>query len=102
VASYGNLAASPEIARQTLALKIGEPRSTLRNITATMLSPRVVTDVINGVNVSRVADFMTQKYEGIAPKTWDEVDIAYERKLFASLLTDVILSGMVDRGEFVW
>jgi len=101
VASYANLAESPEIARQTLALKMTD-KAQLRNVTGIVVFPRVIDEEINGVTVSKVADYVTSKQEYIVPKTWDETDIASARKWAADLFNETIPAGMVDRGEFVW
>jgi len=101
IASYANLSETPEIARQTLALKLTE-KPKLRSVTGTLVFPRVVVEDQNGVDVSQVADFMTVKVEMIVPRTWDEADIASARKWAADLFTETIPAGMVDRGEFVW
>lgn len=101
VAKYSNLAASPEIKRQELALKITS-KAALRTVTGVFVFPRVVDELINGVTVSRVVDFATYKGEWIVPRTWTEADIAKFRIASSDISTETLPGGMVDRGEFVW
>jgi hypothetical protein len=100
-ASYANLSTTFVDGRETLRLNsVVKPK--LREVTTTLIVPRVLSESINGVTVDRVADFMTVKCVALVPKTWDEADITNGRVLAANALQNAIVVAAVDRGEGVW
>lgn len=99
--TYANLATAFVDGRETVSLAMGiKPK--LREVVATLHIPRVLDETINGVTVSRVADFATLKVVGLLPKTWEEADLKNVRVLGSNLLLNAIVSAAFDRGESTW
>lgn len=101
IASYMNYAETNEIGRETLELSISNTQN-LRKVVAKLRVPRLITEVINSVNVPSVPDYALVKCEFFVPKTWDEADIEDVVELFSQLWQQSVAVGMVDKGEFVW
>lgn len=101
IAKYQNLASTYAAGRETVQFSMKET-SSLRKVVATMAVPRVLDETINGVTVSRVADFMQVKLEFLVPRTWAESDIKNGRMMANALTDATAISNAVDIGEYVW
>jgi cysteine synthase len=62
----------------------------------------VLDETINGVTVSRVADYATLRMTAIVPKTWEEQDAKNVRVMGSNLLLTDPVADAIDKGEFVW
>lgn len=98
---YANFDVAFVDGRESLSLKHSR-KAKLREFVGTLIVPRVLDESINGVTVSRVADFATLKVIGLFPTTWEEQDLKNVRVLGSNMLLDAIPADMIDRGEIVW
>lgn len=101
VATYQNKTASIVSGRETL--KIGLKTGALIRATDLNLKvPRTITEVLNGVNVSRVADYATCKATVLVPVDWTVAQCKDARVLLANALLNAIVASASDEAEFVW
>lgn len=73
IAKYQNLATAFLEGREALSLTLKDGSKVQRAETVLHL-PRVLDETINGVTVSRVADFATVRITGLFPPSWEEQD----------------------------
>jgi hypothetical protein len=100
-AKYQNYAVTFAEGRETATLKVAEPKG-LQKTEIVLLVPRVLDETINGVTVSRVADYGTFRVTCIVPKTWDEQDAKNLRVMGSNVLLVGPVADAIDKGEFVW
>jgi hypothetical protein len=100
-AKYQNYAVTFAEGRETATIKVAEPKG-LSKTEIVLLVPRVLDETINGVTVSRVADYATLRMTAIVPKTWEEQDAKNVRVMGSNLLLTDPVADAIDKGEFVW
>jgi hypothetical protein len=100
-AKYQNYAVTFAEGRETATLKVAEPKG-LQKTEIVLLVPRVLDETINGVTVSRVADYATIRTTAIIPKTWDEQAAKNVRVMGSNMLLVDPVADAIDKGEFVW
>jgi hypothetical protein len=101
MAKYQNYAVTFAEGRETATIKVAEPKGLYKTETV-LVVPRVLDETINGVTVSRVADFATIRTTCIVPKTWEEQDAKNVRVMGSNLLLTTPVANAIDKGEFVW
>jgi hypothetical protein len=101
IAKYQNLATSFLEGRETLTVSLKDGGKVQRGETVLHL-PRVLDETVNGVTVSRVADFATIRITGLFPPTWEEQDRKNGRVMASNLLLNAIVAAAFDNGEFVY
>lgn len=101
LAKYQNYAVNFSEGRETATLKVSEPKG-LQKAEIVLLVPRVLDETINGVTVSRVADYATIRTTCIIPKTWEEQSAKNVRVMGSNLLLTDPVADAIDKGEFVW
>jgi len=101
VAIYTNRAETFVVGRETLTLRRkSTPR--VRTCIANIQVPRIITEVLNGVSVKRVADYLQGEIKFIVPATWETTDIAPRLALLSNLISNPVFQVLVKDDEFVW
>jgi hypothetical protein len=100
-AKYVNYAVTFADGRETVSMKLSEPKG-LQKTELVLIVPRVLDETINGVTVSRVADYATVRVSAIVPKTWDTADIKNVRVMSSNLLLESPVADAIEKGEHVW
>lgn len=101
VAVYSNRAEPYILGRDLLTLRRkATPR--VRTITATITVPRVITEVLNGVNVKKVDSFSQLEVKVIVPVSWEKTLISVQLPMLADLVNKAVFKAIVEDDEFVW
>lgn len=101
IAKYQNKVAASFDGRETVQRKMKQSPK-VRTTQQDLRIPRTVTEVVNGVSMSRVVDFATVRTEVLIPVTWDAASAKNARVLGMNLMNDPAFALMVEQGEFVW
>ena len=99
---YQNLAESYAAGRESLVTRFDPQVRGLRKVVLTLKAPRVLDETINGVTVSRVADFCQIKVEALVPLTWTEQEIKNVRVMAQDLMGETMTAKAIDTGEYVY
>ncbi|UJQ85719.1 MAG: coat protein [Leviviridae sp.] len=101
VAVYSNRAEPYILGRDLLTLRRkATPR--VRTTTATITVPRVITEVLNGVNVKKVESFSQLEVKVIVPVSWEKTLISVQLPMLADLINEAAFKAIVEDDEFVW
>jgi hypothetical protein len=100
-AEYKNFAEENSIGREVLSMQLTE-NGRLRKVVSIIKVPRLITEVINGVNVPSVPDFGMVKIEHIVPLTWALEDVEDLVEIASQLYQQVPAIVMPTKGEFVF
>lgn len=101
VAVYSNRAEPYILGRDLLTLRRkATPR--VRTTTATITVPRVITEVLNGVNVKKVESFSQLEVKVIVPVSWEKTLISVQLPMLADLINEAVFKAIVEDDEFVW
>ena len=101
VAVYTNRAETFVKGREVLSLR-RKVTPNVRTCSASIVIPRVITEVLNGVNVKRVADYLQGEVKIIVPMTWETTRIGPCLELYANLIDSAAFVALVKDDEFVW
>lgn len=101
IATYTNRAENFVKGRETLTLR-RKVTPNIRTCSANITVPRIITEVLNGVNVKRVADYLQGEIKFIVPATWETTDIAPRLNLYSNLIANAVFQALVKDDEFVW
>lgn len=101
IATYTNRAENFVKGRETLTLR-RKVTPNIRTCSANIMIPRIITEVLNGVNVKRVADYLQGEIKFIVPATWETTDIAPRLNLYSNLIANAVFQALVKDDEFVW
>lgn len=101
VATYTNRAENFVKGRETLSFR-RKVTPNIRTCSANIVIPRIITEVLNGVNVKRVADYLQGEIKFIVPTTWETTDIAPRLNLYSNLIANAVFQALVKDDEFVW
>lgn len=101
VATYQNRTALIVSGREQfrVGLKVG---TSVRTVDLNLKVPRIISEVLNGVTVSRVADFATCKATIIVPTDWTVADCKNAQFLLGNACLHATIGKMVQDAEFVW
>lgn len=100
-ATYTNRAEPFVSGRESLTLrKKATPR--VRTCTVNITVPRVISEVLNGVTVKRVADFLQMEAKFIVPVSWESTQISPNLALLANAINGAVFTALVTDDEFVW
>lgn len=100
-ATYSNRAESFVLGRETLTLR-KKVTPKVRTCTLHIMVPRVISEVLNGVTVKRVADFLQMEAKFIVPASWESTLIAPKLALLANAIENSVFTALVTDDEFVW
>lgn len=101
LAVYHNKVATIVSGRESLSLGL-KSNAKMRTVDVNLKVPRIISEVLNGVTVSRVADYATAKATVLVPVDWTVVDCKNARVLLANVLLHATTALVVDEAEFVW
>jgi hypothetical protein len=74
----------------------------IRTVDLNLKVPRIISEVLNGVTVSKVADFATCKATVLVPVDWATAEAMNARALLANILLHATVALATDEAEFVW
>lgn len=100
-ATYTNRAETFVGGRETLVLRRKSSPS-VRTVSITLKVPRIISEVLNGVTVKRVADYAQLKAEFLIPIQWESTLTGAQMGLLASACNHAVVQAMVKDDEFVW
>lgn len=100
-ATYTNRAETFVGGRETLTLR-RKSSAVVRTVTVTVKVPRVISEVLNGVAVKRVADFAQFRIDFIIPVSWESTLTGAQMGLIASAAQHAVIAALVKDDEFVW
>lgn len=101
IAVYSNRAEPYILGRDLLTLRRkATPR--VRTVTGTITVPRIITEVLNGVNVKKVDSFAQLEVKVIVPVSWEKTLIAVQTPMLADLINEAVFKAIVEDDEFVW
>jgi hypothetical protein len=92
---------SPVLVSDTATANLKESAK-LRVVKVNLVRPRAVTETVNGVVNTKMADFMSVGITLNVPTTWASADIKDTRVMASNLLLDALVLAMTDQGAFVW
>lgn len=101
VAVYSNRA-EPFISGRDLLTLRRKATPRVRTTTATIMVPRVITEVLNGVNVKKVESFAQLEVKVIVPVSWEKTLISVQLPMLADLVGEAAFKAIVEDDEFVW
>lgn len=101
IATYTNRAENFVKGRETLSLR-RKVTPNVRTCSANIMIPRIITEVLNGVSVKRVADYLQGEIKFIVPNTWETTMIAPCLNLYSNLIANAVFQALIKDDEFVW
>ena len=100
-ALYRDLTVSPEGVGDRITYQmVMKPR--LRIVKLSLMRPRAVTETVNGVVNTKMADFLSVGITVNIPTTWAEADIKDGRVMASKLLIDALVLAGIDTGAYVF
>ncbi len=100
-ASYRDMSMSPMGVADTINYRMND-RPKVRQVSLSLRRPRAVTETVNGVTNTKMADFGSVGITVNVPVTWAEADIKDLRVMASKLLLDALVAAGVDRGEYTY
>lgn len=100
-ATYQNKTATIVSGRESLSFGM-KTNARMRTVDLNLKVPRIISEVLNGVTVSKVADYATCKATILVPVDWLAADAKNARCLLANLLLHATVALAADEAEFVW
>lgn len=100
-AGYNNLADQTWSAGQERIDLSSNPRRKIRPVKTVMRIPKVVTEVVNSVNVNKVLNFGTVTTTYNIPDDWEEQDKENLRVLNVNLQQSTVVTDLVEEGGVV-
>lgn len=101
MAVYQNKVATIVSGRESLTLGL-KTNAKMRIVDVNLKVPRIISEVLNGVTVSRVADYATAKATVLVPVDWTTAACKDARVMLANVLLHATTALVVDEAEFVW
>lgn len=100
-AYYRDLTMSPVGVADTISMGVVD-KAKVRQVKLSFVRPRAVTETVNGVVNTKMADFDSMGVVLNVPTTWAEADIKDSRVLLSNLLLNALVVAAVDTGAFVY
>lgn len=100
-ATYTNRAETFVGGRETLTLR-RKVSPSVRTVSVSIKLPRVISEVLNGVTVKRVADFAQLKTEFLIPISWESTLTGAQMGLIGNAVSHAVVQALVKDDEFVW
>jgi hypothetical protein len=100
-AIYQNKVAAIVSGREALTMSMKQ-NARIRTVDLNLKVPRIISEVLNGVTVSKVADFATCKATVLVPVDWATAEAMNARALLANILLHATVALATDEAEFVW
>lgn len=101
VATYRDLSMSPAGVADTVIYSVAD-KAKIRQVKVSLMRPRAVTETVNGVVNTRMADYDAIGGTINVPLTWAEADIKDTRVMFGNLLVNALILAGIDTGAFVY
>lgn len=100
-ATYTNRAETFVGGREVLTLR-RKSSATVRRVYVDIKIPKIISEVLNGVTVKRVADFGQLKLEFIIPISWESDYTSKYIGLVSNAAVHAVVQALVKDDEFVW